>query len=107
MNPAIAACDKLEELGEDFEERLAWNLANGYVYASPTAFAMAHTYDLLGEETMWVDIVAGDMLEALSHAPSVKRVCYMRRGRLKSVQFDALWKRLTAQQPLETLVPQP
>jgi hypothetical protein len=105
FNPTIAACDKLQELGEDFEERLAWNLAHGYVYASPTAFAMAHVYDLLGEQTMWVDIVAGDMLEAISHAPDVKRVCYLRRGKLRSVQFAHLWKRLTAQQPSESSAP--
>jgi hypothetical protein len=97
-NPTIAACDKLEELGEDFEERLSWNLAFGYVYASPTAFAMAHVYDLLGEQTMWVDVVAGNMLEAISHAPNVKRVCYLRRGKLKSLKFDQLWKHLLAQQ---------
>jgi len=105
MNPCIIALDKLEELGEDPYERLAWNLANGYIYSSPTAFAMAHLYDVMGESVLWVEIVAGDMVEAFSHAPTAKRVCYLRKGCLKSRDFESLWKHLKLLQPLGSIDP--
>ena len=107
MNPVLAALDKIAELGEDPDERLAWNLAHGYVYSSPTAFAMAHVYLDAGESVLWVEIVAGNMQEAIFHAPTVKRVCYLRRGRIKSAQFDRLCTRLNHPPPLESIAPQP
>jgi hypothetical protein len=107
MTPVLIGLEKLQSLGEDPDERLAWNLSHGYVYSSPTAFAMAHVYLEAGEPTLWVEIIAGDMQEALFHAPTVKRVCYLRRGRLKSAQFDRLCTRLNPRPPLESSAPQP
>lgn len=107
MTPILAGLDMLASLGEDPDERLAWNLARGYVYSSPTAFAMAHVYLQNGEPTLWVEIIAGDMAEALLHAPSVKRVCYLRRGRLKSANFAHLCTRLIARPLSESFAPQP
>ena len=105
MTPIQTGLHKLRELGEDPDERLLWNFRHGYVYSSPTAFAMAHIYAENRETALWVEIVAGDMAEALSHAPRTKRVCYLRHGRLKSVSFDKLCRRLNHPQPLESFAP--
>lgn len=105
MTPAQTGLRKLAEIGEDPDDRLLWNFRHGYVYASPTAFAMAHVYVEDNESTLWVEIVAGDMVEALRAAPPAKRVCYLRRGRLKSLSFDKLCSRLNHPQPLESFAP--
>jgi hypothetical protein len=90
MTPAQTAALKLESIGEDWVDRLAWNLHYGLIYSSPTAFCMSHVYLEAGESCLWVEIMAGDMAEALSHAPNVKKVCYKRRGRIQSGDLNRL-----------------
>lgn len=95
MTPQTLAAQKLESLGENFVERMAWNLHNGLIYSSPTAFVMAHVYEhdaYFGQKLpcLWVEIMAGDMAEAWAHAPVTEKVCYLRRGKVKCTSYERL-----------------
>lgn len=81
MKPVIHAIEICDAAGEDFQERLAWNLSHGYVWSGPRAFVMAHIVTENGRTGWYVELAAGEMGEFFEVDPVKPEWVAFRRTR--------------------------